>query len=148
MWVTYTLADNISKKDSMSTLSMMLNGTRVSGSPQLTYYNKILNKNVNIKVVFTIDDLHPINDMIESIHPSEESNMVIKHAPNEGYKTNRMTIIDGAFALDGRKLIHLRRSEPSYTGTLYLDAESMKDITDIFDTVWSKGTTIFPPAQK
>ena len=66
-------------------------------------------------MIFTLNkDSEKLSTMIETINFPKDSNIIIKHVSSEGYKTCRITIFDRIFALDGRKLIHLGRSEPSY----------------------------------
>jgi hypothetical protein len=148
MWVTYTLADNISEG---STIYTLLSGTRVGEDPQLEYYMRLLDKKNKINALFNTKDIAKIRNLKDSIHPHAVTNMQIKHTDKECHKTSRMTIVenpgalDGGnllFALDGRKLLYLGKKEPSYTGTLYLDDKYMSIMKSFFDSTWNSAESL------
>lgn len=141
MWVTYTLADIIKNRKN-SIIYTLLSGTRVGEDPQLKYYMKILDQNIQINALFITDDATKIKSMVKSINSPVKKNIQVMKITKQCCKTSRMTIVDSMFALDGRKLLHRGKKEPSYIGTLYLDKKNIDVVKKMFDSTWNNAESL------
>jgi len=136
MWVIYLLLGSMQGIDKPKA-HMVLSGIRIFDE-YIDFYSKLLDSDLNIELLLLRSDKDQI-PKVKEIKSKYSAKFDARYANTESNMTNRMTILESAFALDGRKMLPLRRQEPSYSGTMYFDDACINMIRNIFQNTWKNG---------
>lgn len=133
IWVLYNLLGIMDRFEN-ATISMMLGGINVFKEAYKAYYSHLIQQGSKIRVI--IDGSDAVED-VKRLKIEYGDKIEVGCIPAEHYGTCRQILFDRELALDGKKLLHLDRPEPSCIGTIYIREEDSIDLlSNNFENLW------------
>jgi hypothetical protein len=132
-WIFYTLLNNSLEKGNH--LRLQVGGERICEEPFIRYIRRFLELNKKIQLIVEKEECL---ESIKKLKDEYEEKLDVRYFPDEVTGLMRNYVIGDELAVTSMRILK-EEEEPSYIGTAYVDIESIEELNEKFENLWSLG---------